>query len=618
VPCGLAYTLRLPRPLTTQALLVLAVMAGALVLFITEALAVNLVGLMVIVALILGGVLNPEEALGGFSNSAVVTIAAMFILSAGLIRAGTLDRLTRLMFLISKGSGKRLILIVMVTVAVSSAFLNNTPITVIFLPVVLGVAASFKLAPSKLLIPMSYASILGGTCTLIGTSTNLLVAQSAAQNTDYPMQIGMFDFTGPGIVFAIVGFTFLALLAPKLLPDRASVSGTTESGRIREFVTEIYFSANSPQVGKSYQESISKIPGITPLMLIRGDDVIFAPLVTDPRAQFVRSGDVLLLKGEPGSINALLERDGVDLPPELGALLAKQGAGKTMTMVELVINPNSPLIGRTIARSGFSRRHGGAAAIAVLRRDEHLRERVSEIRLRLGDTLLIVCEEATIDELRNSNEFILLEGIDRKAVRHDKAPIALSIMSVVVVLAALEVLPIVTLAVTGVALMVLTGCLSLRMAYNAIDMSIIMLIAGMLALGLALERTGIVDTVAQSLVGGLEAYGPRAMMAGLYLIAAVLTSMVSNNAVAVLVTPLAIETALGLGYSPEPFVFATLFGASASFATPIGYQTNLFVYAPGGYRFTDYMRIGIPLNLVLFVVALWVIPWFWPFAEYAP
>lgn len=599
--------------MTPDAFFVLAVMVGAFVLFITEVVAVDLVGLLIIVALLLHGELSPEEALTGFSNPALITVAAMFILSAGLIRAGTLDRITHLMFHISKGNGKRLVLMVMVTVAVSSAFLNNTPVAVIFLPIVLGAAASFDIAPSKLLLPMSYASILGGTCTLVGTSTNLLVAQEARESLVYPMTMGMFEFSMPGIVFAIVGFAYMGLFATRLLPDRSSVSSATASGRIREFVTEIYFETDSPLISKSYQEILGKTQGITPLMLIRGDDVVFAPLVANPKAQFVRAGDVLLLKGPPGAINALLERDGITLPSELGALLASEGKGKTMTMVELVINPNSPLIGRTIARSGFSRRHGNAAAIAVLRRDEHLRERVSEIRLRLGDTLLVVCEESVIEKLRTSNEFILLEGIERQVVRHDKAPIALGIMAMVVLLAALEVLPIVTLAVTGVALMVLTGCLSMRMAYDAIDMSIVLLIAGMLALGKALDKTGVITEASYWIVDSLQDTGPLPVMAAIYLLSAVLTSMVSNNAVAVLITPLAITTGTSMGYHPEPFVFATLFGASASFSTPIGYQTNLFVYTPGGYRFTDYLRLGVPLNVLLFVVALWVIPYFWPF-----
>jgi di/tricarboxylate transporter len=596
---------------TPDQIFVLALVAGSVVLFVTEVVTVDLVGLMLIAALVLSGIMQPQEAYAGFANEALVTIAAMFALSAALIRTGVLDHLRAAMLALSGGSRVRIVLFLMVTVAISSAFVNNTPVVVIFLPIVLGVASSLDLSPSKLLLPMSYASILGGTCTLVGTSTNLLVAQQAELYAG--MHIGMFDFTGPGLVFALAGFLFLALVGHRLLPRRASVSTTVQSGRIREFVTEVLFAEGSPLVGKTYKDLLDKTTGITPLMLIRGDEVVFAPLIADPRGQFIRQGDVLLFKGDPGSINALLEKDGVTLPPELGALLDAQPVGRTVTMVELVINPNSPLIGRTIAGSGFSRRHGGAAAVAVLRHNEHLRRRVSEIRLRLGDTLLVVANEDVLDEIRTSDEFILMEGVDEQVVRRDKSPIALSIMAAVVVLSALEVAPISVLSLTGVAAAVLTRCLPLRLAYSSIDMSIVLLIAGMLCLGQALRTTGLLEVGAHWVVDLLDDYGPLAVMAGIYLLSTLTTTLVSNNAVAVLLTPIAINVAGELGLSPEPFVYAVLFGASASFASPISYQTNLFVYAPGGYRFTDYLRLGIPLNLLLFALSLVVLPWFFPF-----
>ena len=591
---------------------VLALVAGSVVLFITEVVSVDLVGLSLIAALVLSGVLQPSEAYAGFANEALITIAAMFALSAALIRTGVLDRLRAAMLALSGGARMRVVLLLMVTVAISSAFVNNTPVVVIFLPIVLGVASSLDLSPSKLLLPMSYASILGGTCTLVGTSTNLLVAQQAEVHAQ--MQIGMFDFTIPGLVFASAGFVYLALVGHRLLPQRASVSTTVQSGRIREFVTEVLFPEDSPLVGRTYKELLDKSGGVTPLMIIRGGEVIFAPLIADPRGQFIRANDVLLFKGDPGSISALLERDGVTLPPELGELM-DAGSGRTVTMLELVINPNSPLIGRTIAGSGFSRRHGGGAVVAVLRHDEHLRRRVSQIRLRLGDTLLVVCGEEVLDDLRRSEEFILLEGVDEQLVRRDRSPIALGIMAAVVVLAALEVAPISVLSLTGVLAAVLSGCLPLRLAYNSIDMSIVLLIAGMLCLGQALQSTGLLELGTHAVIDLLQGYGPLAVMAGMYLLSAITTTLVTNNAVAVLLTPIAAQVALQMGLGPAPFVYAVLFGASASFASPISYQTNLFVYAPGGYRFSDYLRLGVPLNLLLFALALVVIPWWWPFQE---
>lgn len=596
--------------LSPEALFCIAVTVGAFVLFVTDLVTVDVVGLLAIVSLILGGVLTPDEALEGFASPAIITIGSMFVLAAGLGRTGVLDLLGHGMKRLAGGSRVRLLIALFGTVAVSSAFVNNTPIVVIFLPVVLGMAAKLDLAPSQLLLPMSYASILGGTCTLIGTSTNLLVSQVAKEH-GYP-PIPMFEISGAGLIFAAIGFLFLATIGRSLLPRRSSVSTAVEAGKIREFVTEIMFAEGSPLVGKSYQEAIGKIPGIAPLMVIRGDDLYIAPLIKNPATQFVRAGDIVLLKGEPGSINAVFEREGVSLPPELGELIETEQKGKTVTMVELVINPNSPLLGRTIAGADFRKRYGDASPIAVLRRDEHIRERVSDIRLRLGDTLLCVVDENRLGDLRNTGAFILLEGVEQRLVRRDKAPLAASIMALVVVFATLDILPIAVLALLGVTLMVLTRCIPIRLAYSSIDFSILVLIAGMLALGAALEKTAVIHAVAEWGVTTLQAYGPLSILAGIYLLTAILTATLSNNAVAALMTPLAIDVGETLGYEPAPFLFAVLFGASACFATPMGYQTHLFVYGPGGYRFTDFLRIGIPLNVVLFIAAMLVIPWIWP------
>ncbi|MHC5211477.1 MAG: SLC13 family permease [Planctomycetota bacterium] len=601
--------------MTFEQLVVLGVLAGAFLAFVTERLPVDLVGLLVMVALAVTGVLTPEQTFGGFASSALITIACMFVLSEGLIRTGALDIVTESLLGLAHGKKPRLVVALMLAVALSSAFVNNTPVAVIFLPVVLAVAVRLDVLPSRLLLPMSYASILGGTCTLIGTSTNLLVSQVAEQH-GY-RAIGMFELSVPGLIFAAIGFLYLATIGRRLLPKRATVTTSVSGGRIREFVTEIQFRDNSPLVEKSYQEVLAKVPGVTPLMVIRGEETYMAPLLPNPRTQFIRGGDVLLLKGEPGSINALVSKEGVTLPPELGALMAAPGVGKALTMVELVVNPNSPMIDRTIANMEFSRRHGGASVIAILRRDEHLRERVGEIRLRMGDTLLVACDEAHLDDLRHTDEFILLEGVSHEVLRRGKAPLAMGIMVMMVTLAALGVLPIASLALAAVAVMVVAGCLPLRLAYGAINSQIVILIAGMLALGTALETTGLAHMASGVLLDTLRDSGTTAIIAGMYLLAMLLTQLVSNNAVAVLLTPIALETGQVLGYEPAPFLFAVLFGASAAFATPIGYQTNLFVYGPGGYRFGDYLRVGGPLNVVLFLAALFVIPWWFPFVPVA-
>jgi di/tricarboxylate transporter len=601
--------------LSAEAMVVLLITAATVILFVTEWVTVDMVGLLVIVALVLSGVLTIEDGIAGFSSHALITIACMFVLSAGLIRTGALEVLSGWMFAVARGNKPLLVVALMLTVGVSSAFVNNTPIAVIFLPVVLDVCMRLDVAPSRLLLPMSYASILGGTCTLIGTSTNLIVAQVAEQNGF--RGINMFELTLPGLIFAVIGFLYLATVGRKLLPRRASVSSAMKGGKIREFVTEILFPEDSSLIGKTFQEVLARVPGVTPLMVIRGEETFMAPLRPNPRTQFIRAGDVLLLRGDPSSINALVSKDGITLPHGLGELMEAPGAGKTMTMVELVINPNSPLIARTMSNVDFSRKHGNVAVIAILRRDEHLRERVSEIRLRMGDTLLVACDETHLEDLRHTDEFILLEGISHEILQRHKAPLAVGIMGVMVLLAAIGAAPIATLALSAVAAMVLTGCLSLRVAYSSIDSTIVVLIAGMLALGLALQQTGVAALAGNAMVDLLAGYGPLAVLAGVYFLAMLVTAVISNNAVGVLLTPIAMNAAITMGYHPAPFIFAVLFGASACFATPIGYQTNLFVYGPGGYRFTDYLRVGAPLNLLLFIVALFVIPWIWPLVPLA-
>jgi len=602
--------------LTGGALYVLAVVVVALILWVVEVLPVDLVSMLAVLALTVAGIITPDEALKGFGNPALITVACMFVLSAGLIRTGALDFVTGVMLDIGKGSKARSIGALMLTVAFISAFMNNTPVAVIFLPIVLGVAWKLEVAPSRLLIPLSYATILGGTCTLIGTSTNLLVSQAVEKAGRPPL--GMFEFAGAGVIYAVTGLAFLALAGPLLLPRRASVTSSSPGGRVREYVTEILFAPGSPLVGKSFQEVIGRAPGLVPLMVIRGEETYTAPLISNPRTQFIRPDDVLLLKGQPASLNELLSRGGVSLPPELGAVLAGQGKGKTMTMVELVVNPNSPLIGRTLGGAEFSRHHGNASVIAILRRDEHMRDRVAGIRMRMGDTLLALCDEERLDELRHTDEFIMLEGVERQLVRRRKAPLAAAILVAVVALAALEVMPMSFLALAGAVAMVLSGCLTLRQCYAAIDASVLVLIAGTLAMGLAMEKSGAIDAISGGMLGVLRGWGPRAVLAGVFLLATVINALISNNAVAVLFTPIALSVARTLGLQPEPFIFAVLFGASCDYSTPIGYQTNLFVYGPGGYRFSDYVRIGVPLTIVLFAVSMVVIPWIWPFTPVAP
>jgi len=594
--------------MTADAYIVIGVTIAAFVCFVGEMIAPDLVALLLMLTLVLSGVITPEEAFGGFGNTALLTVVAMFVLSAGLIRTGALDFISHGIMAVSRGHKRLEIGLLVVAVAVASAFMNNTPVAIMFLPVFLDLANRHGTVPSRLLIPMSFATILGGTTTLIGTSTNLLVSQVAVSLGHEPL--GMFEFAGPGVLYALTGLVFLAVMGPRLLPRRASVSSGGHQQR-REYVTEVRFPAGSPLVGQTFQSFLSGANGLTLIMRVRGDQVFLAPLIADPRTQFIREGDQLLMRGQPAAIQALLARPGIELPPELSAEVAVR-RGREITLVELVVVPNSPLVGRTLTGYQFAKRHGGAAVIAVLRRGEHLRERVAELRLRMGDTLLVVADEAQIDDLRRSDEYVMLEGVESHRVER-KAVLAGATLATVVLLAALDVQPIHVMAVAGSAFMVLSGCLPLKRAYDSIDLSVVVLIAGMLSLARAFDKTGLIEMSSEAVVEALRPWGPHAIFAGLFLLSTITTAVMSNNAVAVLLTPLAFGVGTELGLKPDPFIYAVLFGASCDFSTPIGYQTNLFVYGPGGYRFIDYARIGVPLTLALFLLCLFVVPLWFPF-----
>jgi di/tricarboxylate transporter len=511
-----------------------------------------------------------------------------------------------------RGNKARTIGVLMLTIAGVSAFMNNTPVAVIFLPVVLAVAVRLQIAPSKLLIPLSYATILGGTCTLIGTSTNLLVGQAVVKAGLPPLHL--FDFAIPGVIYALSGLAFLAVAGPYLLPVRASVTGAVSGTRVQEFVTEIQFPDGSALVGRSYHEVVGKTAGLVPLMVIRGEETYPAPLIANPRTQFIRAGDVLLLKGQPGAINQLLTRGGVTLPPELGAALAGQAKGKTMTMVELVVNPNSPLIGRTLGGADFSRparqrlghRHPAPRRAPARARggDPAAHGRHAAVRVRR----VAPRRPAQHVRVHHAGGRRAARGAARQGAAGHRHPgggrAAGGLRRAGDVLhgrgrrgghgghglpAAAPGLP--------VHRQPRSSCSSRARWPWARPWTSPARSAGWPARSPACSGTT----------------GRASCWAGLFLIAAVINALISNNAVAVLFTPLGIQIAHQLHVSPAPFIFGLLFAASCDFSTPIGYQTNLFVYGPGGYRFSDYMRVGVPLTLVLFVVSMILVPFFWPF-----
>ncbi|HEY7745664.1 MAG TPA: SLC13 family permease [Desulfuromonadales bacterium] len=586
-----------------EIVLTLAILIGAVVLFISEKYPIDLVAFMVAGSLLLFGLVTPQEGISGFSNQATVTVAAMFVLSSGLKKTGAVAAVGRLLVRLGKNHFLVLILI-MGTVGAISAFINNTAAVAVFLPLVLAVAAKRKIAASRLLIPLSYASQFGGVCTLVGTSTNLLVS-AISEQAGYGA-FSMFEFSRLGLIMFAAGFLYFLLLGRWLLPERQSQE-LTAAYELGEYITELRVMAESPLIGKTVMESnLGTEHDVTILKLLDEDRKIWAPY-----RQRLREGSVLLVRGRIQELMALKESAKLDLHAEF-KLRDETLQDEEMLLVQALIAPQSQLIGRTLKNIFFRHRYN-ALVLAIHRRSALLRDQLNAVRLELGDALLVMAPKRDIDALRADSDFIVLGEIQEPSLHRRKIPFALATVATVVGLAATGVMPILVSAILGCVAMVLSRCISLEDAYKAVDWKVIFLLAGILPLGIAMEKTGAARWLAAHALGLAGELGPVAILAALYLLTATLTEMMSNNATAVLLAPVAIATATQLGIDPKPLLMAVTFAASTSFATPIGYQTNAMVYNVGGYRYTDYLRVGVPLNLIFWVLATLCIPMFWPF-----
>ncbi len=584
-------------------LLVFLLLLVAVALFVTEKLPVDVVALCILAALLLLGLVGPEEGLSGFASTATVTVGAMFVLSSGLQRTGAVGALGRAMRRIGS-SQSALLFAVMAVIGVISAFVNNTAAVAVFLPLVLAACARRKVAPSKILIPLSYASQFGGVCTLIGTSTNLLVSAIAVKaGLD---AFSVFEFSKLGAIMLVVGIAYFLIVGRWLLPDRRRAE-LTEAYELRDYITEFRILEGSPLIGKRvHQTGLRDQHDATVLKIIRQDEHIDIPV-----HHKLREGDVLLVEGR---IKELMDaREAMKLAIEPRFKLSDQELqDEDLTLVEALVAPRSSLIGRTLKSLDFRRRFN-AIVLAVQRQEQTLRKKLSAVRLQFGDALLIQARPEELAQLRADPDLIVLDEVDAPSLRKGRAPLALGIVAAVIALAAFNVFPILHTAIAGCALMILTRCLTPEQAYTAVDWKVIFLLAGILPLGVAMETSGAAKLIADNTLGLVADMGPLVVLAVLYLLTAILTETMSNNASAVLLAPIAINIAKEMGVDPKPFLMAVCFAASTSFATPVGYQTNTMVYNPGGYRFTDFMKVGIPLNLIFWGLAVVFIPMFWPF-----
>jgi di/tricarboxylate transporter len=587
--------------------IVSAILIVALYLFITEKVPVDLTAIGIMVTLVIFRIIPPAEAVAGFAHPAVITVGSMFLISKGMIRTGAVGFIGQKVIQMARGNFKLAMLVILLTVALASAFINNTPVVVLFIPVVMSMCCQFNLSPSKFLIPVSYASILAGTCTLIGTSTNIIVSDISAKQ-GYGA-IGMFELSALGLPIAVLGIVFLMLAAPRFMPSLLSPTCEIENSEHRRYLAELAVPRGSRLIGlEPGQVFAEKYPELEVIELIRYSH-IFHP---SRDAVTIAADDLLLVKGSANDLVEIIHHDGVELP--LAEKDLSFGPGKKETfVVELILPPQSSLLGQRLLDSRLQR-DPDIHIIAIKRSGLHFTEKqIHDVRLRVGDIVLIWCYGDKLDRMRNGADFIIAEDVHHEIVQKRKAWKAGLIFSGLLIAASTGLADIMVCALTAVFLMMVTGCLQMRDAYRSVQADVLLLIAGTLALGTAMEKTGTSQLYAEAYLKLFAGFSPEFVLGGFILLVSISTQILSNNATAVLLFPIAVSSALGLGVDPKPFIMAVCFGASACFATPVGYQTNLLVYGPGGYRFSDYLKLGLPLNLVVLILGSMLIPVIWPF-----
>jgi len=582
------------------------ILVAAILLLITEKLPVDLTSLGILVVLTVTGILSPSEAIAGFASPAVITVGSMFLISQGMIRTGAVGFISKKVGEYSQGRPVLAIFFVLVIVGTASAFINNTPVVVLFIPIILSLSCELGFSPSKVLIPVSYASILAGTCTLIGTSTNIIISDLSAKHG--LGSLGMFELSPLGVPIALLGIFYLIFAAPKLMPSMHNPVCELKDDDYRRYLAELQVPRDSRIIGQDPESYFSeKYPGMEVLELIRYSHVFYP----DRDAVKIASDDLLLVKGSANDLVEILNDDLIELP------MAEQGKSfeaeeKQSLIVELIIPPQSSLLGQRLVASRL-RRDPDIHIIAIKRRELHYAEpQVKDIRLKIGDILLVRLPGSSLERLRGETDFIIVEDIHHEIEHKRLASRAFLIFGAMVVVASTGLADILICALAAAFLMVLTGCLQLRDAYRAMDGRVLLIIIAMIAMSAALEKTGASEFYARVFLGLFSGLSPAYVLSGVILLTSISTHLLSNNATAILLLPIAISTAQGLGADPRPFIIAVCFGASACFATPIGYQTNLLVYGPGGYRFSDYLKLGMPLNLLVLIMGSFFIPLMWP------
>jgi di/tricarboxylate transporter len=614
---------------------VFALILAALVLFATEPVPVDVTAIGVMVALLLvdpvteaaagaGLLAEPlyvlrapgealsitvENGLSGFASTATITVLAMFVLSEGVRRTGIIQLLGQRVSGLTGDSETRQLGATIGIVSPLSGFINNTAAVAVLLPMVSDLAHRANNSPSRLLLALSYASMFGGMLTLVGTSTNILASDLFGTLSGTGQGFSMFEFTHLGIVVTVVGAGYLLTVGRWLTPARIKPQeDLTEEFGMSEYLTEVVVREDSPLAGLTVQEAMAESEfDVDLIQLIRADRVFLEPF----GSKLIRAGDVFALRTDRDTLVDLLDADGLDVVPEVEVTEADlEAAEEADNLVEVVVAPGSSLVRQSLKSTSFRQRYD-ATVLALRRGEEVIHRRMDDLSLRVGDTLLIQGPASSIERLEASPEFIVAQRVPRPDYRESKMAVAVGIVAAVVLAAALTPVHVAVAALAGALGMVATGCLEPGEVYDAVQWDVVFLLAGVIPLGIALEQTGGADLLAGFVVAASTALPPVGLVGVLYVVTALLTNVISNNASVVLMVPVAYETAIQLGVAPIAFVLAVTFAASTAFMTPVGYQTNLFVYGPGGYRFTDYVRVGGPLQALLAIVTTVGIAVFW-------
>ncbi len=578
-----------------------------LYLLVTEKIPVDLTAVGIMVVLVVAGVLTPSEAVAGLSSPAVVTVGTMFLISRAMIRTGAVGYVSHIVMRIAGNRPALTMLTLLLIVALASAFINNTAVVVLFIPIVMSIGCKIGVSPSQFLIPISYASILAGTCTLIGTSTNIIISDLSAAH-GYGA-LGMFELAPLGLPIALIGLAFVFWAAPRLMPNVHNPACELGDKQRQRYLAEVLIPRGSPLAEREPQSAFGeRFPGIQIIELIRYSHVYYPdrdPVTLAPH-------DLLLVKGSASDLVALLASGQVELPLSEADMTFDGGRDQSL-IVELLIPPQSSLLGTRLLESRL-RRDPNIHIIALQHRKLHYSEpKLQDVRLKTGDILLVRLPEAALERLRGQSDFIIIEDIHHAIEHKHMARRAIVIFGAMVAAATTGWLDIMAAALTAAFLMIIAGCLPLRDAYRSLEARVLLIIVGTFALSAALQKTGASALYARVFLELFTSTGPVWILAAVLFLTSISTQVLSNNATAILIMPIAIATATGLGVDPKPFIMAVCFGASACFATPIGYQTNLMVYSPGGYRFSDYLKLGIPLNLIVLVMGTLFIPVIWPF-----